>query len=842
MKPESPKSVVTPPNRESTEPSTPTGLSQTWVKGWRLWLLRFCLAVLMPVSLLLALEIGLRVAGFGHPSTFLLRTEIGHQTALVQNDWFTAPYFGSHLIRRPFPIALPTPKPNNTIRIFVFGESAAYGDPQPAFGLPRMLEALLSARYPEIHFEVVNAALTAINSHVISRIAHDCSRYEGDAWIIYMGNNEVVGPFGAGTVFGAQAPSRAYARAVVALKETRSGQLLERLSRRIHPPPAEKQEWGGMRMFLNNQVRRESPQMTTVYANFRQNLDDITKTGIKAGARVILGTVASNLKDCAPFSSVHRAGLSPAEAAEWNRLYQSALEAQKARQFAEAASLLEQASRIDDSFAHLHFAWAKCCLELNQSDQATEHFTAARDLDALRFRADSQINSIIQQTSERIGQEGVTIADTQSVLAQQSPHGLVGNELLYEHVHLRFQGNYLLARAFAEALAKQLPTLNAAGRPEKEWPSPEACAVRLGWTAWSMREGLTAMLARVSESPFAAQQDHADILQHLSRELDQLRSATTPTALRQSTALCASAAKSSPADWVLINQLASIQQETGDASGATDSWRRILQHLPHYSEGWEALGRSLLAQQKDDEAIAALQEALKLSPDSVSALSALAQALEQQGDRVRSLAVYERVLSLKPYWSPAHLGIGKILQALGRAEEAKAHFRKALESRLLTPPALRALATVCFEQGWFTEACTNFADATRLDPTDPATRVNLGITLDKLGRRAEAQAQFAEALRLDPASTQARVRLGIQLGRQGQDTDALRLFEEAVRLDPNLIEARLNLGVALMRQGRNTDALRQFQEVLQRHPTNAVALGYVQRLGVAPVSIPPRQP
>lgn len=842
MKPESPKSAVTQPNHESTAPAIPTGFSRTRVTGWRLWFLRICLALLTPLSLLLALEIVLRITGFGHPSSFLLRTETGRETALVQNDWFTTPYFGPNLRRRPFPIFLPTPKPNNTIRVFVFGESAAYGDPQPAFGLPRMLEAILSLRYPEIRFEVANAAMTAINSHVISRIAHDCSRYEGDAWIVYMGNNEVVGPFGAGTVFGPQAPNRAYAAAVVAMKETHTGQLLERLSRRIHPPRAETQEWGGMRMFLNNQVRLESPQMATVYANFRQNLDDIAKTGRKAGARVILGTVASNLKDCAPFSSVHRAGLSPAEATTWNILYQSALEAQGAGRFAEAVSFLEQASHIDGSFAHLHFAWGKCCLDLNQPHQAKEHFTAARDLDALRFRVDSEINRIIQQTTTRIGEESVTLADTQSVLAQQSPHGLVGNELFYEHVHLRFQGNYLLARAFAEAVVNQLPNLHANGSAEREWPSQEACAARLGWTTWSMREGLLAMLARVNEPPFAAQQHHADILQGLSRELDQLRPATAPDTLRESLGLCQSAAKSAPADWVLLSQLASIQLEAGDPSGATDSWQRILQRLPHYAEGWEALGRSLLVQQKDAEAIAALQQALKLNPDSISALSALAQALEQQGDRVRTLAVYERVLSLKPYWSPAHLGMGRILDAMGRAEEAKAHFRKALESRLLTPPALRALATVCFEQGWFSEACTNFTDATRLEPTDPATRVNLGITLDKLGRRAEAQAQFAEALRLDPTSTQARVRLGIQVGRQGQDAEALRLFEEAVRLDPNLVEARLNLGVALMRQGRNMDAVGQFQEVLQRHPTNAVALGYVQRLTTTSKPPPPRQP
>ena len=69
-----------------------------------------------------------------------------------------------------------------------------------------MLESLLSLRHPGTRFEVVNAAMTAINSHVILPIARDCARADGDIWVLYMGNNEVVGPFGAGTVFGPATP------------------------------------------------------------------------------------------------------------------------------------------------------------------------------------------------------------------------------------------------------------------------------------------------------------------------------------------------------------------------------------------------------------------------------------------------------------------------------------------------------------------------------------------------------------------------------------------------------------------------------------------------------------
>ncbi|HRI12361.1 MAG TPA: hypothetical protein PLX89_05085, partial [Verrucomicrobiota bacterium] len=57
------------------------------------------------------------------------------------------------------------PSPStNTLRILVFGESAALGDPEPAFGVCRFLEALLEARLPGKRIEVINTAITALNS------------------------------------------------------------------------------------------------------------------------------------------------------------------------------------------------------------------------------------------------------------------------------------------------------------------------------------------------------------------------------------------------------------------------------------------------------------------------------------------------------------------------------------------------------------------------------------------------------------------------------------------------------------------------------------------------------
>lgn len=187
--------------------------------------------MLGPLVFLLLLELGLRLAGIGHPMSFFLPMRVDGKACLIENDRFGWRFFGPEMARAPFPFVIPQAKPPNTIRVFVFGESAAYGDPQPEFGLSRILAALLEGRYPGKHFEVVNVAMTAINSHVILPIARDCAPRHGDFWVIYMGNNEVVGPFGSGTVFGPRAANLSLVRASVALKATRLGQVLESLIR-----------------------------------------------------------------------------------------------------------------------------------------------------------------------------------------------------------------------------------------------------------------------------------------------------------------------------------------------------------------------------------------------------------------------------------------------------------------------------------------------------------------------------------------------------------------------------------------------------------------------------------
>ncbi len=826
---------------QSAQPASQSVLTpKRTISRRRVWLFRLIASVGSPLLFFALVELGLRLFGFGYPTSFLLPARIEGQDVLIQNDRFTRRFLGPNQARTPFPLAISKLKRPDTVRVFVFGESAAYGDPQPDFGLPRMLEALLNGKYPGVRFEVVNAAMTAINSHAVRDIARDCARQHGDIWVIYMGNNEVIGPYGAGTVFGPKAPNLALIRTALVFKSTRTGQCLEDLLGRFGGRPTGDGEWGGMKMFVKNQVRQDDPRMATVYANFQRNLDDILRTGLDSGAKIVLSTVGGNLKDCAPFGSLHRMDLSADDLAEWNRLYQKGVEAQQSGQWTEAADNFRLADKVDDTFAELHFRWAGCCLALGQGAEALRHFTLARDQDTLRFRADSRINEIIRQAAADWSRKGVLSADAQEVLAGKSPHGLTGDEFFYEHVHLNFDGNYLLARTLAEQVAQLLPESVArhseAGRA---WPSVDDCARRLAWGDWDRYAIETDLLKRLNAPPFTLQFNHAEQTERLHREMEGLRPATQPASLKEAVSQCRAALEGAPRDWVLQRKLATLLEASGDLAGAADACRLVTQWMPHRTVGWWELGTMLALQNRNADAIAAFKEVLRQDSSAAGAVLGLGSLAARGGDNDEAIRYFERALKLKPDWVQAHWGIGSVMEIMGETQEAQQHFQHALQAPNLKPDDLNSLGKLCFDKGWLNEAVTNFTESLRLEPASATTHLNLAITLTKLGRHPEAQNHFSEAVRLDPGLAAAHLWLGYKLGNLGKIAEAMEQFAAAVRLNPDMVDARVNLGVALYQQHREQESLEQFQEVLRQDPGNVTALKHVRIIQEKATAAPP---
>jgi tetratricopeptide (TPR) repeat protein len=779
----------------------------------------FRLAAMAGVPLLFfgLLEIVLRIAGAGYPTGFLLHGKDGK--SLVQNNQFGWRFFGPGMARIPFPISIAETKPEHTVRIFVFGESAAFGDPQPRFGLARMLEAMLELRHPGVSFEVVNAAMTGINSHVILPIARDCAKAHGDVWVVYMGNNEVVGPFGAGTVFGAQTPPLPIVRAGLALKRTRTAQALAEMARNLHPskdPGAD--DWTGMQLFLDKQVREDDARMDAVRHHFENNLLDLIRAGHDSGAGVVVSTVSVNLKNCGPFASLHRAGMSQADQERFGQKLKDGAAALGRGDLTTASDCFKEAEHTDESFAELRFLQGRLALARNDAADAQRQFSAARDLDALRFRCDSRMNDITRKVAAQTG-NGVKLVDAERALAGQSSNGLPGDETFYDHVHLTFAGNYRLASIIAPAIEELLP--GPLRSPDKNiaWPSIKACADRLAFTDSDQRAALSDMLARLNDPPFTSQLTHDEEVRNLRNSIAHL-AASAP---QDASNACRRALEIAPRDPWVYAKLTAALQENGDLKAAAEAARRVVELAPTSSESWAQLGIILAQQQQFADAAAAFGEAFRLDPEDVWALQNLAQARQKLGQYDEAIRDYRRCLIIKPSFGLAWIGLGQTFESMGRKAEADECYKKAFAARVHWGDGLAMLARFCASRGWYDAAATNYQDALARKPADARLHIETGQVYDALNRPEMAAAQYADAARWAPDWGQARFLNGLALGRAGKMDESIGEFSEAVRLMPDLAEARIDLGVALLRARRNSEALAQFEETLRRDPSNSAA-------------------
>ena len=609
--------------RPRKKPSVPPTISTTQElvpelvrHSSRRWLMRLAAATLVPLFLLGVLELGLRVVGYGYSTRLFLPLEIGGEKFLIPNDKFTHRFFPPALARTPLSSRMTAEKPKGTYRIFLLGESAAYGDPDPSFGVGRYLEALLNERYPATRFEVVSVAITAINSHVILPIAREIAKQDGDMWIIYMGNNEMIGPYGAGTVFGEKAPSLGFVRSVLALKTTRVGQLLDQVVTGIRGGSAAPKSWDGIAMFSKNQLRYDDPKRLKAYENFKANLADILSVGKRAGVPVILSTVASNLRDCSPFASLHEAGLTPAQQAEWERLFQEGSALEAAGSFQKALDFYMKANAIDGDFAELQFRIGTCQLALKENAQALKAFEKARDHDALSFRADTRINQIIKDATPTIDDPSITGVDAVQSLSSKTPDGIPGKELFYEHVHFTMAGNYLLARILAEKVSTRLPPSITAGRREQSAEvEAAACDRRLAATVWDQKRVWDLALGRISGAPFTSQSSHPRNLQYCKERMKEVDSRTTPSSPAQDNQIYKSALEQSPDDTLVRWNYAQFFERTGRLSEAVSQGELICERLPHASWPHYFVGSVLARLGKKTEAADYLQRALRITPD-----------------------------------------------------------------------------------------------------------------------------------------------------------------------------------------------------------------------------------
>ncbi len=692
--------------------------------GRRIWLFRVAALLLAPVLFIGLMELGLRALGYGYNPSAVVRCGGDGDPYRGDNIKFGWRFFPPVLAREFEPFVFPARKAAGTYRIFVLGASAAQGTPNNAFRFGRIFEYMLEERFADVDFEVVTAAMAAINSHVVLEIAEDCARYDPDLFIVYLGNNEVVGPYGPGTVLTPALSNLHVIRLGVGLRATKTGQLLSGLFGGRGLRKQGSQYWRGMEMFVGHEVRADDPRLETTYRHFRRNLESICRIASEAGARTILCTVGSNLRDCPPFASLHRPDLTAKQRTDWDAAYRQGVISETQDKYAEAVASYLRAAEIDDSYAELQFRLGRCYRLLERYEDARERYVLARDHDALRFRADTGINEVIRGTAGRMQRQGVSLADVVKAVDANSPHGLPGEELFHEHVHLTFAGNYLVARSVLAQIEGRVAERFGGKAARGTTPTQQQCEDRLAYNDWSRQETLDTLVTKfLAKPPFTSQLDHKERTERLRQELKSLQDSLTPEALVEIAERYRATIEGVPDDWRLhwdYGQL--LAEDLKQYEAAAAQYRIVQQLLPHSHMGHDAL----------------------------------ASVLRAKGDLSGAIAEYGKELAIKPTAGSAHYYTGWCHQQQGRTDVAMDHYRKAIRFEPDCVPAYLSLGELLFKAGQLDQALAVCRDGLTVAPNHPLLHSNLGVLLIKMGRRQEGAAEIRKALELDPDSAQIR--------------------------------------------------------------------------------------
>lgn len=703
-------------------------------KAWGLYIIA---VIVLPCALLLCTETALRLLHIGYDPHFFCRVKNKDEVFCADNPAFGRRFFPPTLVRTSNKLRFPLHKGKNEKRIFVLGSSAAQGDPAKAFAFSSDLDLMLQARYGSTRCEVINAALTATNSPIAAPIAAECSHLSPDIFIVYMGNNEVIGPFGPGTVFS-HLSSRWLIRLRIFLSSTRIGQLASALSESITKSDKTPAGWGGMKMFLQHKIRFDDPKMTRVYQNYHDNLIEICKTARRSRAHVVLCTVASNLKDCEPFFSMHRPDLSPDILKQWNGYFQQAVDSQRQGRFENALALFTKAAAIDSTHAELRYRMAQCLTDLGQFDQAKRHFTAARDYDALRFRADSRLNQIIKEVAREFADCAVML-DIEKYMAAASDHGICGEELFLEHVHYNFHGNYLLAAG----MLRTLDSLFAVPVVDTNTLSEEACRERLAFNPWEELVMDREVYNRLIRPPFSDQEDNLRKVQECEQKINLLSRFVADSG-QTIIASYQRAAEREPQDWQIYNLLGRyLIQNNINAVAAEQAYRKVFDCLPHDQLVRFNLALALERQGRTSEAIEYYREAIRIDPLFFDAYVNLADDLMMASHKDEAERYIKQVLRINPALTSAQERYAQMLLGHGKLKSPIPHFDKSIIS-----PA--ALATIynkdglrLLNQGHIQEAIKHFKYAIGIYPEQVEAQSNLGRAIDLLAQLSNHNQQTA---------------------------------------------------------------------------------------------------
>nr|WP_241302004.1 tetratricopeptide repeat protein [Burkholderia stabilis] len=245
-------------------------------------------------------------------------------------------------------------------------------------------------------------------------------------------------------------------------------------------------------------------------------------------------------------------------------------------------------------------------------------------------------------------------------------------------------------------------------------------------------------------------------------------------------------------------------------------WRRAIDAMPAFDPAYESLGALLVSQGRLPEAEAIVRRQLaSVTPLRASHHHRFGKVLEALGRLDEAEQAFGQALLIEPQSADVLADFGHLLRVLGRPAEAELAYRLAIAVRADHVLAHANLGAVLVDMRRLPEAEAASRQALALCPDHPEAHYNLGVALQNLDRLPEAEAAYRDAIRCRPGLPQPHNNLGCVVRAQGRHDEAMAAFADALALAPDMAEVHYNLGTTFAHAGRHGDAERAYRRALE---------------------------
>jgi tetratricopeptide (TPR) repeat protein len=265
--------------------------------------------------------------------------------------------------------------------------------------------------------------------------------------------------------------------------------------------------------------------------------------------------------------------------------------------------------------------------------------------------------------------------------------------------------------------------------------------------------------------------------------------------------------------------LARAALAAGLAGEAEEAARRVLAEQPG-AEAWDLLGAALRAQDRLEEAVAAGDEALTLSPGNASARYNRAVAMARIGRNEEALAELDSLIARGVAAPGVWLNRGATLMNMTRADEAKAALADGVRRWPNDQTLHGALAHARWMRGDGEGFTRDYEAAVAREPDLTHLRIGCADLLRRADMRERAEELLRAGLSRQPDHPGLLISLGVLLDECDRTGEGLPHLRRAVTLIPQASTYRANLACALLRLARGDEALAEIRPARIAEPLN----------------------